>query len=301
MTFLILLLVTIIAIFIVLYRNNNNSNNVYKFINKRIGVIYNKYAPYSFRTIREKIKELGQEYTPRQYTIQIVVFAVGAAVITYLYFYNIIVSIIYACLAVAVIPYLTYLRCKRLYSEFIFEQIQVYTTNTIMEFATTQSFVKALEGVYSSNVLEDPVKADVKMMIDMAYQNGTIDQSISYMNAKYDFYIVRNMHQLFLQITNEGSRDSGESLENMSQDIDMLVESVYRDRIDRATFHKKFLQFGIILYLMVMLVQFMLGIETYNEMLKDWWVQVLLHGIIWLNTFFILSGEKYYNEDVGAE
>ena len=301
MTFLILFLVTIIAIFIVLYRNNNNSNNVYKFINKKMDVIYNKYAPYSFRTIRAKIKELGQEYTPRQYTIQIVVFAVGAAVITYLYFYNIIVSIIYACLAVAVIPYLTYLRCKRLYSGFIFEEIQVYTTNIIMEFATTQSFVKALEGVYSSNVLEDPVKADVKMMIDMAYQNGTIDQSINYMNAKYDFYIVRNMHQLFLQITNEGSRDSGESLENMSQDIDMLVESVYRDRIDRATFHKKFLQFGIILYLMVMLVQFMLGIETYNEMLKDWWVQVLLHGIIWLNTFFILSGEKYYNEDVGAE
>ena len=301
MTFLILFLVTIIAIFIVLYRNNNNSNNVYKFINKKMDVIYNKYAPYSFRTIRAKIKELGQEYTPRQYTIQIVVFAVGAAVITYLYFYNIIVSIIYACLAVAVIPYLTYLRCKRLYSEFIFEQIQVYTTNTIMEFATTQSFVKALEGVYSSNVLEDPVKADVKMMIDMAYQNGTIDQSINYMNAKYDFYIVRNMHQLFLQITNEGSRDSGESLENMSQDIDMLVESVYRDRIDRATFHKKFLQFGIILYLMVMLVQFMLGIETYNEMLKDWWVQVLLHGIIWLNTVFILSGERCYNEDVEAE
>ncbi len=301
MTILILLAVTLIAIFIVLYRNNNSSNNVYKFISKKFSVIYDKYAPYSFKTIRQKIKDLGQEYTKRQYAIQIVVFAVGAAVITYLYFYNIIVSILYAILAVAVIPYLTYLRCKRLYSEFIFEQIQVYTTNTIMEFATTQSFVKALEGVYSSNVLEDPVKADVKMMIDMAYQNGTIEQSISYMNSKYDFYIVRNMHQLFLQITNEGSRDAGESLENMSQDIDMLVESVYRDRIDRATFHKKFLQFGIILYLMVMLVQFMLGMETYVEMLSDWWVQLLLHGIIWLNTFFLLSGEKYYNEDVGAE
>ena len=301
MTFIILLAVTFIAIFVVLYRNNSNSNNVYKFINKKMGVIYEKYAPYSFRTIRQKIKELGQEYTPRQYAIQIIVFAVGAAVITYLYFYNIVVSIIYACLAVAVIPYLTYLRCKRLYSEFIFEQIQVYTTNTIMEFATTQSFGKAHEGVYSSNVLEDPVKADVKMMIDMAYENGTIDQSLNYMNAKYDFHIVRNMHQLFLQITNEGSRDAGESLENMSQDIDMLVESVYRDRIDRATFHKKFLQFGVILYLMVMLVQFMLGMETYNQMLEDWWVQLLLHGIIWLNTFFILSGEKYYNEDVGAE
>ncbi len=301
MTFLVFIIVLAIAIFIVLYRNNSNSNNVYKFINKKIGVIYDKYAPYSFKVVREKVKELGQEYTPRQYAIQIVVFAVSSAVITYLYFYNIVVSLIYSALSVLVIPYLTYLRCKRLYSEFIFEQVQVYTTNTIMEFATTQSFVKALEGVYASNVLEDPVKSDVKMMIDMAYENGTIDQSLNYMNSKYDFYIVRNMHQLFLQITNEGSRDSGESLENMSQDIDMLVESVYRDRIDRASFHKKFLQFGIILYLMVMLIQFMLGMETYNQMLADWWVQLLLHGIIWLNTYFILSGEKYYNEDVGAE
>lgn len=301
MTILIFLIVLAIAIFVILYRNNSNSNNVYKFINKKIGVIYDKYAPYSFKVIRKKVKELGQEYTPRQYAIQVVVFAVSSAVVTYLYFYNIVISLIYSALSILVIPYLTYLRCKRLYSEFIFEQIQVYTTNTIMEFATTQSFVKALEGVYSSNVLEDPVKSDVKMMIDMAYENGTIDQSISYMNSKYDYYIVRNMHQLFLQITNEGSRDSGESLENMSQDIDMLVEGVYRDRIDRAAFHKKFLQFGIILYLMVMLVQFMLGMETYNQMLGDWWVQLLLHGIIWLNTYFILSGEKYYNENVGAE
>ena len=301
MTIVIFLIVLAIAVFIILYRNNSNSNNVYKFINKKVGALYDRYAPYSFKVVREKVKELGQEYTPRQYVIQVIVFAVGAAVVTYLYFYNIIVSIIYSIAAVAVIPYLTYLRCKRLYSEFIFEQIQVYTTNTIMEFATTQSFVKALEGVYSSNVLEDPVKSDVKMMIDLAYENGTVEQSIEYMNSKYDYFIVRNMHQLFLQITNEGAKDSGESLENMSQDIDMLVESVYRDRIDRATFHKKFLQFGILLYLMVMLVQFMLGIETYNQMLEDWWVVLLLHGIIWLNTYFILSGEKYYNEDVGAE
>jgi len=170
-----------------------------------------------------------------------------------------------------------------------------------MEFATTQSFVKAIEGVYDSDVLEDPVKEDVKMMIDLAYQNGTIEQSIEYMNNKYDFYIVKNMHQLFLQITNEGSKDSGESLENMSLDIDMLVENVYRDRIERATFHKKFLQFGIILYLMVMLVQFLLGIESYIKMLDNILMQFLLHGIIIINTYFLLSGEKYYNEDVGAE
>ncbi len=68
-----------------------------------------------------------------------------------------------------------------------------------MEFATTQSFVKSLEGVYESGILEDPVRADVKHMIDMAYDNGTVDQSVAYFYEKYPFHMVKNMHQLFLQ------------------------------------------------------------------------------------------------------
>ena len=296
----IFVIIAIILLFIFIYRINTGES-VYKFITNRASTVYERYAPYSFKVVREKVKELGQEYTPRQYAIQISVFAVASAIVSYLYFYNLIWCIVYILVSVLVIPYLAYLRCKRLYSEFIFEQIQVYTTNTIMEFATTQSFVKSLEGVYESGVLEDPVKSDVKTMIDMAYRNGTIVESIDFMNEKYDYYIVRNMHQLFLQITNEGARDASESLENMSQDIDMLVEGVYRDRIDRATFHKKFLQFGIVLYLMVMLVQFLLGTETYIEMLKIWYVQLLLHAIILINTYFLLAGEKFYNENVGAE
>ncbi|MCI8778014.1 MAG: hypothetical protein HFI86_05295 [Bacilli bacterium] len=294
------IVIALIISFIVIYRRNVG-NNVYKFITKNIGLIYDKFAPYSFKIIREKVKELGQDYTPRQYAIQITVFAIFGFIISYMYFYSIVISVIYALIAISVIPYITYLRCKRIYSEFIFEQIQVYTTNTIMEFAVTQSFVKSLEGVVQSGVLEDPVKSDVELMINMAYENGTIDQALEYMNEKYDYYIVKNMHQLFLQITNEGSKDSGEALENMSLDVDMLVENVYRDRMDRAQFHKKFLQFGVILYLLVMMVQFMLGVSSYIKLLDNWMVQVLLHLIIIINSFFLLNGEKYYNQNVGGE
>ena len=300
MDFVVFLLLAFIIIYVVAYRSNNGTN-VYKYIAKQASGIYEKYAPYSFKEIRQKVKDLGQEYTKKQYALQIAVFAIGAAVISYLYFYNLIISFIYSLIAISVIPYLTYLRCKRIYSEYIFEQIQVYTTNTIMEFATTESFVKALEGVHSSGVLEEPVAGDVRMMIDLAYENGTIEESISYMNNKYDFFIVKNMHQLFLQITNEGSKNAADALENMSLDIDMLVENVYRDRLDRAQFHKKFLQFGIILYLLVMLVQYLLGTESYIALLTNPLVQLLLHAIIIINTYFLLNGEKYYNENVGAE
>ena len=301
MEFIMFLIALAIAIFIVLYRNNSGEKT-YTYVSKNTGNFLDKYNKYSYKEVRRKIKELGQDYTKKQYLIQLTLFAAGSALVTYLYFYSLIVSIMYSVIAVLFVPYLAYLRCKRLYSEFIFEQIQVYTTNVIMEFATTQSFVKALEGVYESGVLEDPVSSDVKMMIDLAYDNGTVDESIKFFNNKYPYYIVKNTHQLFLQITNEGSKNSSDALENMSQDIDMLVEAVYRDRIDRATFHKKFIRFGVILYLMVMLVQFLLSTESYIELItNNMAVRMLLHLIIVVNTYFLLDGEKFYNENVGAE
>lgn len=295
-----LFILLLIAIFIMLYRNYKGKN-VYKYIVEQVQVAYDKFAPYSFKVVREKTKELGQEYTARQYTVQVILFAGFAGIVSYIYFYNLLVSIIYMVVAVSFIPYLAFLRCKRVYSEFIFEQIQVYTTNTIMEFATTQSFVKSLEGVVNSGVLEDPVLTDVNHMIELAYQNGSVDESIAFMNQKYPYYIVKNMHQLFLQITKEGARDTGESLDNMQLDIDMLVESVYRDRIERATFHKSFLRYGIMLFLMVMLMQYLLGRETYISLLDRWYIQVLLHAVLLINSYFLLKGERYYNENVGVE
>ena len=288
------------AIAIALYRSYSGEKPQ-EFLADKVQGTYERFVPYSFRVVREKTKQLGQEYTVRQYTLQVSLFAGFAGIVTYLYFYNLLISIIYAIVAVSFVPYLAYLRCKKVYSEFIFEQIQVYTSNTIMEFGTTQSFVKALEGVKNSGVLENPVLADVQQMIDMSYDNGTIDEALEYMTKLYPYYIVKNMHQLFLQITKEGARDSADSLENMQLDIDLLVESVYRDRIERKTFHGSFIKFGIMLYLLVMLVQFLLGRDTYLELLGRWYVQVLMHGILIVNSYFLVKGEKYYYENVGAE
>ena len=289
-----------IAIFVAAYRMNTG-DNVYQFFADTVANLYNTYAPYSFREVREKSKELGFEYTPRQYATQVLLLGGAAALITFLYFYSIPVTIVYVVIAVFFVPYLAYLRTQRLYSEYLFEQIQVYTTNVIMEFNTTQSFVKSLEGVRDSGILEDPVLKDVKQMIQMSYDNGTIDQSIEFFDTIYPYYMVKNMHQLFLQITKEGARDSGEALELMSMDIDALVEGVYKDRMDRQVFHSKFLSFGAILFGLVFVMQLLFGREEYMEMLKDWYVPLILHAIIIINCFFLISGEKFYNEDVGVE
>ena len=295
-----LVIMILIAVFVLSYRNQNGEN-VYKFISDTVKNVYNKYAPYSYQEVREKSKELGQEYTAKEYLSQIILIGGGAAGIAYLYFYSVAMAILYAIVAIMFIPYLAYLRNNRVYSEFLFDEIQVYTSNVINEFNTTQSFVKALEGVVASGILEDPVKSDVENMIKMSYQNGTIDEAVEWFNQKYPYYMVKNMHQLFIQITKEGAKDSGESLENMMLDIDLLVEGVYRDKMDRETSHKKFLGFGIALYFLVMLTQMLLDKQNYKAMLGLWYVQVLLHAIILINSYFIISGEKFYNEDTGVE
>ena len=294
------ILIVIILLFIMTYRNSSGEG-IYKFVKEQATIAYDQYAPYSYKVMREKIKELGLEYTPRQYMIQVILFAGVAGLVGYFYFYNLIIVIVYAIVAVATIPYLTYLRCKRQYSEFIFEQVQVYTTNTIMEFNTTQSFIKALEGVVESGVLEEPVLSDVKTMIALSYEKGDVTDSINYMNSKYPYYMVKNMHQLFLQVTKEGAKNTEETFDNMLNDIDILVEGVYRDRADRKQFHRQFLVFGISLYSLIMLIQLILGIESYIEMLDNILMKILVHLVVIINSYFLLKGEKYYNENVGAE
>lgn len=295
-----LIIMLVIVIFIYIYRKNPG-NKPYKYFVDVASGFYEKYAPYSYKVVREKAKELGQNFTVRQYVVQIIIFGGVAAGIAFLYFYSLIYALIYAVVAISAIPYITYLRYKRIYNEYIFEEIQVYCTNVIMEFNTSQSFVKALEGVKESGILEEPVLSDVQTMIDMSYANGTIDEALKFMSDKYPYYMVKNMHQLFLQITNEGAKDSGESLELMMQDIDMLVEGVYRDKMDRAAFYKKFVTYGVALYLLVMLMQLLLGQASYIEMVNLWYIRVVLHAVILINSYFLLSGTKFYNEDIGAE
>ena len=170
-----------------------------------------------------------------------------------------------------------------------------------MEFATTQAFVKSLEGVAESGVLEDPVLSDVKTMIALSYEKGDVYDSINYMNTKYPFFMVKNMHQLFLQVTKEGAKDTGETFENMLTDIDVLVEGVYRDRLERANFHKQFLLFGFALYGIIILIQLLVQVDTYIVMLDNILIVIALHLLVAINTYFLIKGEKFYNENVGAE
>ena len=86
-TIIVFVLIGLIMAFVVIYRNASGKN-LYKYVQDNTTFIYDKFAPYSYNNIREKIKDLGQDYTPHQYAMQAIGFALGAAIISFLYFYS---------------------------------------------------------------------------------------------------------------------------------------------------------------------------------------------------------------------
>ena len=91
---MVLFLLILIGVAVILYRNYQGEN-VTKYITSQVETLYNRFAPYSFKVVREKAKDLGQEFTAKQYLMQIVILGGFAGIVTYLYFYNLLVSIVY--------------------------------------------------------------------------------------------------------------------------------------------------------------------------------------------------------------
>ena len=64
-----LIILIVLAIFALSYRQNNGEN-VYRFFVTQTKNIYDKYAPYSFKSVSAKVKELGQDYSVKDYVFQ---------------------------------------------------------------------------------------------------------------------------------------------------------------------------------------------------------------------------------------
>ena len=82
-------IICVIIIFIVTYRASTG-DGVYKFVSAKATELYDKYAPYSYKEMRSKIKSLGIDYTTKQYVTQIVLIGGFAAAVGYLYFYSLV-------------------------------------------------------------------------------------------------------------------------------------------------------------------------------------------------------------------
>ncbi len=55
-----------IALFVILFRTGN-SKKAYKEAAGKASEVYEKYAPYTFKQVTQKTKELGFQYTKKQY------------------------------------------------------------------------------------------------------------------------------------------------------------------------------------------------------------------------------------------
>ena len=140
------IVIIFITVFVLVSRFGKN-DSVVSSTKNFFGKIFSKFVPYNYQDVKRVSKEMGQSFNSKQYAFQFVMFAVGGGAVAFLYFRSLTWAIIYGIIATAFVPYINILSYKRIYSEYIFECIQTYCTNVIMEFNTTQSFLIAIEGV----------------------------------------------------------------------------------------------------------------------------------------------------------
>ena len=144
------IVIILLTTFVLISRFSKN-DSVNGTVKKGYKKILSKILPYNYDDVKKKADELDQSFDAKQYAFQFVLFLLGGGGVAFLYFRSLTWAIVYGVAATAFIPYLTVLKYKRIYSEYLFECIQTYCTNVIMEFNTTQSFVKSLE---------EPIKAE---------------------------------------------------------------------------------------------------------------------------------------------
>ena len=82
-----LIIMLLTGIFIYMYRKSPG-NAPYKYFQDVAQNVYDTYAPYSYKVVKEKAKELGQDYTMKQYIVQVLLFGGVGAGIAFLYFYS---------------------------------------------------------------------------------------------------------------------------------------------------------------------------------------------------------------------
>ena len=83
---LLFIIAAAILIFIVIYRSKVGEQT-YQFVSGQARRLYSKVSPYTYKEIRKKIQDLKQDYTIQQYVGQIIIFAAGGGIVTYLYLF----------------------------------------------------------------------------------------------------------------------------------------------------------------------------------------------------------------------
>ena len=119
------ILIVLLTIFVIISRfGKNDSVNVA--VKNGYKKILGKLLPYNFDDVRKKAKELGESFSIKQYIFQFVLFFIGGGGVAFLYFRSLSWALVYGFIATTFIPYLTMLKYNRIYSEYLFECIQIY-------------------------------------------------------------------------------------------------------------------------------------------------------------------------------
>ena len=161
-----------------------------------------KLARYSYLGLRQNFKDLGYEYTIKEYIFHSLVIMAGL-LIFYLGTKTSFIYIVFLVIvSIGVIPYFIWLRRKQRYDQLVNEQVLLYVTTGILFIQEKKNSIKILSDLME--LVNGSIKAYIKEALNIIDESTSYEEGLLYIESKLPFDSVKKFHALLISYKQDG-------------------------------------------------------------------------------------------------
>jgi len=214
-------------------------------------------------------------------------------------FTDIKITSIFIIILMVLYPLVFLSNVKRKEKEDIFDQILLYVSVTNLNLSENHNVFIALEKTLKH--LKDPVRGDVKRIVDKLHSNNDISQILREFEDRYNYSIVRQLHIIMIHIINGSRENINEVLNQFIVDIDVLKTDINENNYIRKLMKFQYFGIGVLSLMLFGLSINSLSVNVLKEARETVAFRHFIHNIVVLIMMSMFMVEGFFNRTITKE
>jgi len=214
-------------------------------------------------------------------------------------FTDIKITSIFIIILMVLYPLVFLSNVKRKEKEDIFDQILLYVSVTNLNLSENHNVFIALEKTLKH--LKDPVRGDVKRIVDKLHSNNDISQILREFEDRYNYSIVRQLHIIMIHIINGSRENINEVLNQFIVDIDVLKTDINENNYIRKLMKFQYFGIGVLSLMLFGLSINSLSVNVLKEARDTADFRQFIRNIVVLIMMSMFMVEGFFNRTITKE
>ena len=214
-------------------------------------------------------------------------------------FTDIKITSIFIIILMVLYPLVFLSNVKRKEKEDIFDQILLYVSVTNLNLSENHNVFIALEKTLKH--LKDPVRGDVKRIVDKLHSNNDISQILREFEDRYNYSIVRQLHIIMIHIINGSRENINEVLNQFIVDIDVLKTDINENNYIRKLMKFQYFGIGVLSLMLFGLSINSLSVNVLKEARDTADFRQFIQNIVVLIMMSMFMVEGFFNRTITKE